>query len=89
MKILGLDETDDDSSDVELVPEHELENRAVDAGGYTFDGDIGDDELYNLKKQQPAIQIKGKDDGKCKVSGRAKKVATSNSTKNNPGVSSI
>ncbi|CAO2039266.1 unnamed protein product [Urochloa humidicola] len=40
----------DNSSDVELVPEHEVENKAVDVGGYIFDGDVGDDELYSLKE---------------------------------------
>ena len=51
-----LDETDDDSSNVELVPEHEVENKVVDAGGYMFEADVGDDELYILKKQQCTTQ---------------------------------
>ena len=51
-----LDETDDDSSNVELVPEHKVENKAVDTGGYMFEGDVGDDELYISKKQQCTTQ---------------------------------
>ncbi|RLN38843.1 hypothetical protein C2845_PM01G47850 [Panicum miliaceum] len=76
-KNTDLDETDDVSTDVELVPEHEVENKAVDAGGYMFEGDVGDDELYILQKQQCTTQSKGKNDkGKGKVSGRAKKGGT-------------
>ena len=88
-----LDETDDDSSNVELVPEHEVEIKAVDTGGYMFEGDVGDDELYISKKQQRTTQSTRKKDGanqdkgKGKVSGkaisRAKKVDASSSTKKN------
>lgn len=91
---IDLDETDDDLSNVELVPEHEVENKDVDAGGYMFEGDVGDDELYILKKQQCTTQSKGKNDGtnqdkgKGKVSGkaisRAEKVNASSSTRKNP-----
>ena len=72
-----LDETDDDSSNVELVPEQEVENKAVDTGGYMFEGDVGDDELYISKKQQCSTQSTRKKDGanqdkgKGKVSGKA------------------
>ncbi|RLM78680.1 hypothetical protein C2845_PM12G22950 [Panicum miliaceum] len=84
---IDLDETDDDLSDVELVPEHDVEKKAVDAGGYLFEGDVGDDELYILKKQQCTTQSKGKNDGtnqdkgKGKVSGKAISRAEKGGTK--------
>ncbi|CAL5009680.1 unnamed protein product [Urochloa decumbens] len=62
----------DNSSDIELVPEHEVENKAVDVGGYIFDGDVGDDELYGLKEQQSFIQSKGKYDGTNQDQGKGK-----------------
>lgn len=85
----------DDTSDIDLIPEHEVENKVVDSGGYIFDGDVGDDDLYSLRMRESTIQSKGKDDGmnrdegKGKVSGttigKKKKVAAESSIKNNPG----
>ncbi|GJN14609.1 hypothetical protein PR202_gb01455 [Eleusine coracana subsp. coracana] len=40
-----------ESSDVEIIAEHEIENKLVDSGGYVFKGDVRDEELYYLKKQ--------------------------------------
>nr|CAB3473089.1 unnamed protein product [Digitaria exilis] len=62
----------DDTSDIDLIPEHEVENKVVDSGGYIFDGDVGDDDLYSLRMRESTIQSKGKDDGMNRDEGKGK-----------------
>ncbi|KAF0897425.1 hypothetical protein E2562_037203 [Oryza meyeriana var. granulata] len=70
----GLNETDDYTFNVEIVPKHEVENRVVEAGGYTFDGDGGDNELYYVKKQLIGVEQvgKGPTDDSTNINGKGK-----------------
>uniref|UniRef100_A0A0E0M0K8 Zinc finger PMZ-type domain-containing protein n=1 Tax=Oryza punctata TaxID=4537 RepID=A0A0E0M0K8_ORYPU len=101
----ALNETDDYSSGVEIVPEHEVENMVVDAGDYIFDGDGGDDELYSVKKQHIGAKQYDKvftdgssnDNGKGQISERsirrarnlAKQNATASKTRDEPVVTML
>ncbi|GJN06068.1 hypothetical protein PR202_ga23753 [Eleusine coracana subsp. coracana] len=59
-----------ESLDVKIIAEHEIENKLVDLGGYVFEGDVGDEELYSLKKQPTRSEnaANSNEKGKAKAS---------------------